>query len=112
MYNYNFEMERILLEFVENLISIDDSESTCNIIITEENLMIFNNIKKNSVLSAKNIIEMPEYELLIKINLNDIDYEVDDENTTIRYRDKEIILYDFDLSKAKLSIFTNKSVIY
>ena len=112
MYNYNFECEKIILELVDKNISIDDKEYRVNIIITEDNLLIFENVKANSTLTAKGISEMPEYSLIVKLKINDINYEVDDENTIIDLPQKEIILYQFDLSELKFKLFCDKSVIY
>lgn len=112
MYNYNFECEKIVLEIVDNLVSINDNEFTSNIIITEDNLLLFKNIKEKSALNAKCVYEMPEYELLVKIKFQDIQYKIDEENTIIELNDKEVILYKFDLSKVKFNLFCDKSVIY
>jgi len=112
MYNYNFECEKTLLEIVDNLATINDEEMRVNILITEENILIFKNIKENSVLNSRGMHEMPEYELIVKIKIDDIKYEFDEENTIIELSKKEIILYKFDLSKVKTSLFCDKSVIY
>ena len=112
MYSYNFECEKIILELIDQIISVDDKEYKVNIIITEDNLLIFENVKANSILSAKGISEMPEYSLIIKLKINEINYEVDDENTIIDLPTKEIILYKFDLSELKFKLFCDKSVIY
>lgn len=101
MYNYNFESEKIILEVVDNLISISDATIRMNILITDDNLLLFKNIKANTIFSGRGIYEMPEYELLVKIKLDDINYKIDEENTIIKLGEKEIILYNFDLSKVK-----------
>jgi len=45
MYNYNFECEKTLLEIVDNLATINDEELKVNILITEENLLLFKTLK-------------------------------------------------------------------
>jgi len=49
MYNYDFGNEKVIYESVENLISIKNKEGISNIIITKSKLLIFNNIKKNTI---------------------------------------------------------------
>ncbi|MBE6156295.1 MAG: hypothetical protein E7161_00915 [Firmicutes bacterium] len=112
MYNYNFECEKTLLEIVDNLATINDEELKVNILITEENLLLFKNIKEGNVLNSRGINEMPEYELIVKIKFNDIKYKIDEDNTIIELGKNQIILYKFDLSKVKTSLFCDKSVIY
>ena len=100
MYLYDFENEKFMLEIVDNLVSINDREYTLNIVLSELNLLLFKNIKKDSVLAAREIHEMPEYELIVKINLNELKYDIDDNNTVINYSGNEIILYNFNLKEA------------
>ena len=103
MYNYNFKEEKIISEFVENLISINNKELRVNILITEENLLVFRNIKKDSILVGREIHEMPEYELIIKLPLNTINYKVDNENSIIKGSFGELIIFDLDLNQVKNS---------
>lgn len=112
MYRYNFECEKIILEIVDNLVSINELEFKMNIIITEDNLLLFKNVKEESILKAKGINELPDYELIVKIKLEDIDYEIDGNHTIIKLGNDEIILYDFDLNKLKTSLFCDDFVIY
>jgi len=100
MYLSDFENEKFMLEIMDNLVSINDREYTLNIVLSELNLLLFKNIKKDSVLSAREIHEMPEYELIVKINLNELKYDIDDNNTVINYSGNEIILYNFNLKDA------------
>ena len=48
---------------------------------------------------ANNVISIEN--LSMKIKLDDINYKIDEGNTVINYKEEEIILYNFDLSKAK-----------
>ena len=100
MYLYDFENEKFMLEIMDNLVSINDREYTLNIVLSELNLLLFKNIKKDSVLAAREIHEIPEYELIIKINLNELKYDIDENNTVINYSGNEIILYNFNLKEA------------
>lgn len=111
MYNYNFESEKILLEMVDNLVTINDKELRINIIITKDNLMLFRNIKDGSILNSRGIHELPEYELLLKMKFNDIKFKVDEANTIINFNNNEIILYNFDFNKVKIGLFCDKNVI-
>lgn len=110
MYRYNFECEKILLEFMNILASIKDEEHRVNILITEDNILIFKNANEE-ILSLKGITPVADYVLIVKIKLSDIDYIIHEENTVIKYNNDEIILYDFDLSKVKNSTFDEKNVI-
>jgi len=101
MYRYNFEYEKIILEIMDNLVSINDTDLKMNIIITEENLLLFKNVVEQSILNIKGIREMPDYELVFKIKLSDIEYEVDEGNSILKHFNNEIILYNFDFSKVK-----------
>ena len=100
MYLYDFENEKFMLEIMDNLVSINDREYTLNIVLSELNLLLFKNIKKDSVLADREIHEMPEYELIVKINLNELKYDIDDNNTVINYSGNEIILHNFNLKEA------------
>ena len=111
MYRYNFECEKIFLEFVSVLVSIKDEEYRVNILITEENILIFKNANEE-ILNLKGITPVADYVLIVKIKLSDIDYIIHEENTVIKYNNYEIILYDFDLDKVKSSLFSDKNVIY
>ena len=99
MYNYDFKNKKIVLELVNVLVSIDDKDLILNIIITNHDLLLFKNIKLNTVISGRGIYEMPEYELVFNAKLNDIKFKIDDLNTLIKYGDKEVILFNFDLNK-------------
>lgn len=101
MYNYDFDNEEVLLERVNCLISSNDKDMKCNILVTNKNILFFKNLKENSVLSSREIHELPEYELFLNISLDDINYEVDEDNTIIKIDKNELILFDFDLNKVK-----------
>ena len=81
MYIYDFENEEVLLEMVNSLISCNDKEIKCNILITDKNILFFKNLKNESVLVSKQIHELPEYELFLSISVDKINYEVDEGNT-------------------------------
>ena len=101
MYNYDFKDEEVIFESVDNVISFDDKDGVSNILITKSKLLIFNNVKKNTVLSGRCIQEMPEYELLIEFELSKIKYEIDENNTIIKIDNRELILYNLDLNEVK-----------
>lgn len=101
MYNYEFVNEKVINEFVDNFVSLNNEDIRCNILVTNLNILLFKNIKRESVLYGREIHEMPEYDLILKVNLNDIEYEIEDGNTVIYFEKNEIILFDFDLNKVK-----------
>jgi len=101
MYNYDFKNEEVIFECVDNVISIDDQAGVSNILITKSKLLLFNNVKKNTVLSGRGIQEVPLYELLIELELNKIKYDIDKNNTIIKLDNRELILYNLDLNEVK-----------
>lgn len=103
MYNYDFKNNEIINEIVENLVSINSKEFIANIIVTKNKILIFENILRNTVLSGRGIYEMPQYELILEINLDEIKYRVDDNNTIININENEVIIYSFNLKNIKLS---------
>lgn len=101
MYNYDLKNEKIIHEIVDTLISIDESELIGNVLITEDKILIFRNLKRNSVLSGRGIHEIPEYELLLEIDSNKLEYEIEDNNTVLNLKEMEVILFNFDFKKIK-----------
>lgn len=97
MYNYEFENEMVSYE-VHNIFSeIKGNELFVNILITDKNLLIFYNLDNDIVVSkTKGVATSPVYELLMKFELDNIVYKIEDNNTYIK---DNIILYNFVFSE-------------
>lgn len=102
MYNYDFENELVVFEKADCLISFNNKELISNILVTDKNILIFKN-DVNPILKGREIHELPVYELIFKFDLNDIIYEVDEDNTIVKIAKSELILFNFDLNKVKNS---------
>ena len=100
MYNYDFLGKNIVSELVNVLVSINDNCFTLNTLVTNENILLFKNIKANTVISGRGIYEMPEYDLVLDIKLKGLNFKIEDNNTIINYNKKELIIYNFDLNTA------------
>ncbi len=97
MYNYDFDNEKVTYEKVNCVAEINQREIFTNILVTDRNLLLFYNPNRGTLNErTMGVILSPEYELLRKINLEDIKYSCEDNNT---YIDNDIVIYDFDLSK-------------
>lgn len=98
MYNYDFTNEKVVFEKVNCVAEINQKEVFVSILLTEQNLLLFYNSNRG-ILKEKimGVIVGPEYELLLKISLNDIKYTCEDNNTYID--NVNVTIFDFDLSK-------------
>ena len=97
MYNYDFNDEFVLYEFNDYLVSVKDKELYLNILITNKNLLLFyDNSKDFIVQKSQGVFVNPNYDLILKLNLNNINHKVVDENSIIN---DNIIIYNFDIKK-------------
>lgn len=98
MYNYDFKKEKVIYEKHNVFAEINNKELFVNIVVTDKNLLLFYNTESDFVtMKSRGIFVTPSYELLFKLDLENISYEVGDHNTYIN--NDEIILYDFVLKK-------------
>lgn len=98
MYNYDFKNESIKLEKHNVFAEINSKELFVNILVTDKNLLLFYNTESDFVTQkSRGVFVTSSYELLIKLDLENISYEEEDNNTYIN--NDEIILYDFVLNK-------------
>lgn len=98
MYNYDFTNEKVVFEKVNCVAEINQKEVFVNILITKQNLLLFYN-SNIGILKEKamGVIVGPEYDLLLKLSLNNLKYTCEDDNTYID--NGNVAIYDFDLSK-------------
>lgn len=100
MYNYDLKNEIIKCELIDNLVEINNKELKVNVILTENSLLLFYNTANDFIkMKTQGIFVTPNYELLLKLQINDFNYEVIDNNTYIN--NEEIIIYNFDINKVK-----------
>ena len=98
MYNYDFKNEKVNCEKTSCYIDIDDSSYVFNILITNDNILLFDNINKNNILNSRGGYLPAENELVLKIPLKNLKYKIKENNTIISFNNKNIVIYDFDLS--------------
>ncbi len=100
MYNYEFNAndEKIVFEKNNGLIEIAGKMFTRNIVITNKNVLIFNDLSKNDPLTGRAVTPLNDYVLDLSISLDNIDYQIQDNNTILNYNNKEIVLYDILLN--------------
>jgi hypothetical protein len=99
MYYYDFSNEKVIYENINSIVEVDNKTINCSVLVTDKNILLFDNVMKNSVLSARCVQIQPEYKLLLAIKLNNLKYKVEGNDTIII--DKNIILYNINLSKIK-----------
>ena len=100
MYNYNFDNEKVLYENINCIVSINDKQLNVSLLVTDKNILLFENIMKNNVLEGRLVSIPAEYELIYKIDLNNTSYKVSDGDTLIA---NNTVIYNFDLDKIKKS---------
>jgi hypothetical protein len=98
MYNYDFENEKVLEEFVNMAVDVNKKRMVLDIIITNRNILMFRETTQDNVLSSVYVHHIPKYELLY---LFDKDVEIKNEptpdDTTIQAKDETIVIYNLDL---------------
>lgn len=101
MYNYNFkENNELLIKEEKNVnVKIKKNYYMTNFVLTEKHLLIFYDSNHNNALSSRLVQIMPQFELLLKIELNNIKYETNEDNFILIVNDERINCYDFDVCK-------------
>lgn len=100
MYNYDFELNKEKVTFEKNNVIIEISDKTyeLNILITNKNILFFNNVNKPNPLIASGIYIPPEYLLEISIPINELEYTCKENDTYLKHKNSKIIIYDFKLT--------------
>lgn len=101
MFNYDFakNKEKAIYEDRSVLLDINNKEYNLAMIITNKNILFFNDANKNNILRGRGIDIQPDYLLELSLPLNKISYVVEEGNTYINYKETEVIIYNFDLTK-------------
>lgn len=98
MYNYDFMDEATEFEQTDTVIEIDSKLLTCNLLITNKNILLFQDINKNNVLKGRGVCLPQNNELFLKIPLDNLEYKVIDNNTYIKFNNKVIIIHKIMLN--------------
>ena len=96
MYNYDFKNEKVVYENNNIFISINGKELFVSLLITNKNILLFQDLKKNSGLSGREMYIVPEYDLFQKISLHNLKYKIDNDDTLIN---DNIILYNLNIDE-------------
>lgn len=99
MYYYPFkENEEHVLNETENVnIKFANRNILVNILLTNKNVLVFYDTDKDNAMKAGGTQIMPQYEIVFKIDLGNMDYKINEEDTVVNVDGKEVILYNFNL---------------
>ncbi len=100
MYNYDFELneEKVICEKNNAIVEISNKTYELSILITNKNILFFNNVNKNNPLNSRGMYMPPEYLLETRIPIKELKYICKENNTYLNYKNTEVIVYDFKLS--------------
>lgn len=97
MYNYDFKDEKVVYECNNCFAEIKGKELFVNVLVTDKNVLLFYNKDQDFVaMKSKGVFVTPSNDLIMSISLDNIDYQIDENNTLIN--NGEIILYDLVLN--------------
>ena len=91
MYNYTFKEndEHVLNEAADVNIKFTNRNMLVNILLTNKNVLVFYDTERDSALKTSTAQIYPQYEVMLSIDLNNMDYKVVDNNSIINIsRDK------------------------
>ena len=99
MYNYDFlkDKEHAINEKEQVLVSFGNQKLLVNIMLTDKNLLFFYDTEKDSPLKCSRISVVPQYEVLLKLSLDNLDYHIIDNFTEINFKGDVISIYNFNL---------------
>lgn len=99
MYNYDFlkDKEHAINEKEQVLVSFGNQKLLVNIMLTDKNLLFFYDTEKDSPLKCSRISVVPQYEVLLKLSLDNLDYHIMDNFTAINFKGDVISIYNFNL---------------
>ena len=99
MYNYDFlkDKEHAINEKEQVLVSFGNKKLLVNIMLTDKNLLFFYDTEKDSPLKCSRISVVPQYEVLLKLSLDNLDYHIIDNFTEINFKSDVISIYNFNL---------------
>ena len=98
MYNYPFKEngEYVLSEYdsIQNSFGIN---LPVNVLLTNKNILVFYDSDADNILKSQAVCTMPQYEVLCKLALDNLDYSLKNDNTILNIDDNSFVLYDFNL---------------
>ena len=99
MYNYTFKEndEHVLNEATNINIKCLDKQMLVNILLTNKNVLIFYDTERDKAMKAGGMQFIPQFEILFKIDLGNMDYNIEDEDTIINIDNNVVNLYNFNL---------------
>ena len=83
MYNYTFKEnnEHVLNEAADVNIKFEKRNMLVNILLTNKNVLVFYDTERDNALKTRGMQVMPEFEVLFKVDLSNMDYTINDEDT-------------------------------
>ncbi|MDD5835868.1 MAG: hypothetical protein PUD34_01475 [bacterium] len=100
MYEYDFNKENIVSEYKEITIKCDNTYYLVNILFTDKNILLFYDVNKNNVLKSRNVQVVEKFVLVLKQELNNINYKLQENNTILFVNENEVIIYNFNIENA------------
>ena len=99
MYNYDFKgnNEEVIFEKENAIIEINDNTYNLSVLVTNENVLLFKNANIGNVLNTRGMYMPPDYLLEFKIPKKQMKLEIENNNSIIKYLDKELVIYDLNL---------------
>ena len=96
MYNYTFKEndEHVLNEAAD----VNIRNMLVNILLTNKNVLVFYDTERDNPMKSGEMQIMPQFEVIFKIDLSNMNYKIEDEDTIININNNKIfILYNFNL---------------
>ena len=99
MYNDDFlkDKEHAINEKEQVWVSFGNKKLLVNIMLTDKNLLFFYDTEKDSPLKCSRMSVAPQYEVLLKLSLDNLDYHIMDNFTAINFKGDIISIYNFNL---------------
>lgn len=99
MYNYTFKEndEHVLNEAADVNIKFTNRNMLVNILLTNKNVLVFYDTERDSALKTGGMQVMPEFEILFKVGLDNMDYIIKDEDTILNMNGGSVTMYNFNI---------------
>lgn len=99
MYNYTFKEndEHVLNEVADVNIKFTNRNMLVNILLTNKNVLVFYDTERDNPMKSGGMQIMPQFEVLFKIDLSNMNYKIEDEDTIININNNKVTLYNFNL---------------
>ena len=68
-----------------------------NILLTNKNVLVFYDTERDNPMKSGGMQIMPQFEVLFKIDLSNMNYKIEDEDTIININNNKVTLYNFNL---------------